>query len=246
LPSTAPLTRYGSCQLARSPQTSVSPTRCHSNAEKRSPHPLAILDPNFPAYSLDPITHLPTMSSDEQPSQPEQPSHPSHPIVQDAKAVVDKIADAAPRADPRDLAPASALDGLKNIDRTILRLNKYVIFHTSIYHERAVNVIQTHRFPRRSIRLPLHLQLLALHPRLPAIQIHHPLIARHKGPRTHPPRLRRCQNPRTYPRQQRRRRPAHRRPCRPDQQSAHNPAPIRTLPTVRMAAHTDQRSKTRR
>jgi hypothetical protein len=57
------------------------------------------------------------MSSDDQPSQT---------IAQDAKAAVDKIADAAPRADPRDLAPASALDGLKNIDRTILRLNKYV------------------------------------------------------------------------------------------------------------------------
>jgi hypothetical protein len=55
------------------------------------------------------------MSSDEQPSQP---------IVQDAKVVVDKIADAVPHADPRDLAPASALDGLKNVDKTILRLNK--------------------------------------------------------------------------------------------------------------------------
>jgi hypothetical protein len=42
----------------------------------------------------------------------------------DPKAAVDAIADAAPRADPRALAPATALDGLKNVDRTILRLNK--------------------------------------------------------------------------------------------------------------------------
>ena len=54
------------------------------------------------------------MSSDETPK----------PVAQDAKELVDKIADAAPRADPRDLAPGSALDGLKNIDKTLLRLNK--------------------------------------------------------------------------------------------------------------------------
>jgi hypothetical protein len=45
----------------------------------------------------------------------------------DAKAAVDKIADAAPRADPRDVAPGSALAGLKTVDKTILRLNKYVL-----------------------------------------------------------------------------------------------------------------------
>ncbi|KAH3964998.1 hypothetical protein HBH98_145190 [Parastagonospora nodorum] len=43
---------------------------------------------------------------------------------QKAKAAADKIADAAARADPRDLKPRNILDGLKNVDRTILRLNK--------------------------------------------------------------------------------------------------------------------------
>jgi hypothetical protein len=58
------------------------------------------------------------MSSDESP----KPSAP------DAKAAIDKIADAAPRADPRSLAPGTALDGLKKVDKTILRLNKSVPF----------------------------------------------------------------------------------------------------------------------
>jgi hypothetical protein len=66
------------------------------------------------------------MSSDDQHSQS---------VAQDAKAAVDKIADAAPRADPRDLAPASALDGLKNVDRAILRLNKYVKCRRNVYNE---------------------------------------------------------------------------------------------------------------
>jgi hypothetical protein len=46
-----------------------------------------------------------------------------------AKVAADKISDAAARADPRELTPRSALDGLKNVDRTILRLNKYVARH---------------------------------------------------------------------------------------------------------------------
>ena len=46
------------------------------------------------------------------------------PGMPDAKAVVDKIADAAPAAVPRELAPGNALDGLKEMDKTILRLNK--------------------------------------------------------------------------------------------------------------------------
>jgi hypothetical protein len=47
---------------------------------------------------------------------------------QDIKAAVDAIADAAPAATPSDLAPSStsALNSLKSIDQTILRLNKYV------------------------------------------------------------------------------------------------------------------------
>tara|TARA_R110002003_G_scaffold411_2_gene19561 strand:- start:1482 stop:1664 length:183 start_codon:yes stop_codon:yes gene_type:complete len=56
------------------------------------------------------------MSSEEAPKQ----------VAQDAKELLEKVADAAPRAEPRDLAPSSALDGLKKVDKTILRLNKYV------------------------------------------------------------------------------------------------------------------------
>jgi hypothetical protein len=50
----------------------------------------------------------------------------SKPGAPDAKVVIDKIADAAPRADIRDIdvSPGSALDGLKKVDRTSLRLNK--------------------------------------------------------------------------------------------------------------------------
>ncbi|KAF2028169.1 amidase signature enzyme [Setomelanomma holmii] len=54
------------------------------------------------------------MSSEEAPKR----------VAQDAKELLEKVADAAPRADPRDLTPGSALDGLKNVDKTILRLNK--------------------------------------------------------------------------------------------------------------------------
>lgn len=47
------------------------------------------------------------------------------PGVPDTKEVIDKIADAAPPASPKDvIAPRSALDGLKKVDQTILRLNK--------------------------------------------------------------------------------------------------------------------------
>ncbi|KAJ4363422.1 hypothetical protein N0V83_009715 [Neocucurbitaria cava] len=46
------------------------------------------------------------------------------PGAPDARAIVDKIADAAPSAGPSDLAPADALAGLKKVDQTILRLNK--------------------------------------------------------------------------------------------------------------------------
>ncbi|KAH7355500.1 amidase signature domain-containing protein [Pyrenochaeta sp. MPI-SDFR-AT-0127] len=42
----------------------------------------------------------------------------------DAKAIVDKIADAAPSVKPTDLRPDDALAGLKKVDQTILRLNK--------------------------------------------------------------------------------------------------------------------------
>ena len=51
---------------------------------------------------------------------------------QKAKAAADKIADAAARADPRDLKPRNILDGLKNVDRTILRLNKCVSFPSDL------------------------------------------------------------------------------------------------------------------
>ena len=42
----------------------------------------------------------------------------------DVKEVVDKIADAAPRADPRDLDRIDLFAGVKKVDETILRLNK--------------------------------------------------------------------------------------------------------------------------
>lgn len=80
------------------------------------------------------------MSSEEKPDAPVTSSSvdsSSAPIASSSvasstpepKAVVDKIADAAPRADPRDITKRDALNGLKNVDRTILRLNKYVL-HT--------------------------------------------------------------------------------------------------------------------
>lgn len=46
------------------------------------------------------------------------------PGAPDAKAIVDKIAEAAPTAGPSGLNPATPLDSLKEIDRTILRINK--------------------------------------------------------------------------------------------------------------------------
>lgn len=47
-------------------------------------------------------------------------------LEDDVKAVADKIADAAPSVSPSDLKPADALAGVKKIDQTILRINKYV------------------------------------------------------------------------------------------------------------------------
>jgi len=54
----------------------------------------------------------------------------SQPIVQraeqEAKHMVEKVSDAAHRADPRDLNTGSVVNGLKRVDKTILRLNKWV------------------------------------------------------------------------------------------------------------------------
>jgi hypothetical protein len=54
-------------------------------------------------------------------------SHKVH-DVSEVKDVVDKIADAAPTAsiDPRDIDKTDVLAGVKKVDQTILRLNKYV------------------------------------------------------------------------------------------------------------------------
>ncbi|KAH6877667.1 amidase signature domain-containing protein [Alternaria rosae] len=57
----------------------------------------------------------------EKPTQPEASNVTDTP---DVKEVVDKIADAAPRADPRDLDRTDLLAGVKKVDQTILRLNK--------------------------------------------------------------------------------------------------------------------------
>jgi hypothetical protein len=61
--------------------------------------------------------------SDEKPTQSEAETG-ARSEVPDVKEVVDKIADTAPSADPRDLDRTDALAGLKKIDGTILRLNK--------------------------------------------------------------------------------------------------------------------------
>jgi hypothetical protein len=53
-----------------------------------------------------------------------QPEAPNVADTPDVKEVVDKIADAAPSADPRDLDRIDLLAGVKKVDQTILRLNK--------------------------------------------------------------------------------------------------------------------------
>jgi hypothetical protein len=61
-------------------------------------------------------------------TKPEVIDSPEHHDVSEVKEVVDKIADAAPTAsiDPRDIDKTDVLAGLKKVDQTILRLNKYV------------------------------------------------------------------------------------------------------------------------
>jgi hypothetical protein len=142
------------------------------------------------------------------------PTHDAPSVKTDVKATVqaavDKIADAAPRADPRDLAPGNALDGLKHVDKTILRLNKYVLMPMVPRPEIRRNELttcQTSRVPRRSLRIPLHIQLLAVYPRIPADQDNHTLLHRDCAPFPHPPRVQRCQNPGNHAPQQCRRAP---------------------------------------
>jgi hypothetical protein len=53
-----------------------------------------------------------------------QPEAPNVADTPDVKEVVDKIADAAPSADPRDIDRTDLLAGVKKVDQTILRLNK--------------------------------------------------------------------------------------------------------------------------
>lgn len=68
------------------------------------------------------------MSDEELPTSDNPPNTDApHDAAHDVKAAVDAIADAAPAASPKDLAPNtdSAVNGLKSIDKTILRLNKY-------------------------------------------------------------------------------------------------------------------------
>jgi len=60
-------------------------------------------------------------------SDDEVAQHDDAPKVSDApsvKEVVDKIAEAAPRADPTDVTKTDLLAGVKKADETILRLNK--------------------------------------------------------------------------------------------------------------------------
>lgn len=60
------------------------------------------------------------MSDDQNPpSDAPQAADPS-----EVKEVVDKIADAAPAADPTNVTKTDLLAGVKKVDQTILRLNK--------------------------------------------------------------------------------------------------------------------------
>ncbi|RAQ99949.1 glutamyl-trna amidotransferase subunit a [Stemphylium lycopersici] len=60
------------------------------------------------------------MSDEEKP----QNGAPEASDTPDVTEVVDKIADAAPKADPRDIDRTDLLAGVKKVDQTILRLNK--------------------------------------------------------------------------------------------------------------------------
>jgi hypothetical protein len=70
------------------------------------------------------------MSDESKPedTKPEVIELPEHHDVSEVKELVDKIADAAPSAsiDPRDIDKTDVLAGIKKVDQTILRLNKYV------------------------------------------------------------------------------------------------------------------------
>lgn len=105
---------------------------------------LSLILPAFPGVDLHTVLksihRLFFAMSEEQPELPEQTTTteqtpeqtPEKPVVEEIKAVADKIADVAPSVSPKDLDRHDALAGLKRVDQTILRLNKYVTIPNSI------------------------------------------------------------------------------------------------------------------
>lgn len=95
------------------------------------------------------------------------------PGVPDAEVIAEKAEKAekeAPIADP-SLEPGNALGVLRNVDQTILRLNKWELPRIG---QRAISILTESQAPdssRRSLRFPFYVQLLALHPRIPPDQI---------------------------------------------------------------------------
>jgi hypothetical protein len=82
--------------------------------------------------ALDSIASQPLVQNAKDEAQHVVDKINAQPIVQDAKQqashvankVSDKVSEAAHKANPRDLTAGSVFDGLKQVDRTILRMNK--------------------------------------------------------------------------------------------------------------------------
>lgn len=79
-------------------------------------------------HAVDKVNSQPIVQDAKSQAQQVADKINSQKIVQDAKAearhVADKVSEAAHRADPRDLTAGSVVNGLKQVDKTILRLNK--------------------------------------------------------------------------------------------------------------------------
>lgn len=119
------------------------------------------------------------------------------PLAEEVKAVADKIAEAAPSVSPKDLQVGKddALAGLKKVDQTILRLNKCVSHlgtrSIKLYIFTILTIpAQTPGVPRWARRLPLHIQLLALHPRIRPDKIPFRLFSCQQTPLPRPSRVR--------------------------------------------------------
>lgn len=145
-------------------------------------------------------------------------------------------------------APNGAVSAVKQLDRLILRLNKYVAKLSARCHPPShLMNHQTCLHTRRPFRLPLHIQLRPLHPRLPAPQA--PVAP---GPRPTPPlrafdphHTQICA-PRHHNRNRYSRGPTRRRPRSPPFKMPHNPPPPRLSPALRVATHAPRGPQTRR